>query len=156
MTHTNFKSSAIILTFVFLFAASASAQYSIPIPRPPRPQTQACQAVPQIQIRNLAYSDYTRYSSLASATVAGGGYLQISTRCMAFDGQIVVTLQDANRSANSSGVTAFKLTNISRSGGMITAQVPNYPVFKNRTFYVGLFVYGQPWKTANPGAITIN
>ena len=154
MKHINLISSALVLTLVLLFANSASAQYSIP--RPPRPQTQVCQGVPQVSIRNLPYNDYSRYTSLSSSTVAAGGYFQISTRCMPFDGQIVVTLQDANRPPNSSGVTALRLTNISRSGNVVTVQAPTHSIYKNRTYYVGLFVYGQPWKTANPGSIKIN
>ena len=154
MKYINFISSALVLTFVLLFASSASAQYSIPIG--PRPQVGArCTTVPNVYIRNLQYADYTRYSRLSTNTAALGGYVQISTQCLPFDGQIVVTLQDANRPINASGVTAFRLTNVTRSGGVVTAQMPNLAMFRNRTFYVALFVYGQPWKTASPGAVTI-
>jgi len=155
MRHTNLISSAIVLTFVLLFTNSTSAQNSIPIPAPPRPQVAVCSGVPNVSIRNLQYADYTRYSRLSPTTVALGGYIKISTTCMPFDGQIVVTLQDANRPPNSSGVTAFRLTNVTRSGGVVTAQMPNLAMFRNRTFYVALFVYGQPRKTAAPGTVTI-
>ncbi len=155
MKHINLISSALVLSFVLLFTASASAQYSIPIPAPPRPQIARCTAVPSTYIRNLRYDDYTRYSALSTSTVALGGYIQISTRCLPFDGQIVVTLQDVNRPTNGPGVTAFRLTNVTRSGGVVTVQMPTLAMFRNRTFHVGLFVYGQPWKTANPGTITI-
>ena len=144
----------LIFTFVLAFATSASAQNAIPIG--PRPQiAPRCTAVSSVYIRNLKYDDYTRYSRLSTKTVGLGGYVQISTQCMPFDGQITVTLQDVNRPVNASGVTAFRLTNISRSGGVVTVQMPTHASFRNRTFHVGLFVYGQPWKTANPGAITI-
>ena len=156
MRHTNFISSAIILTFVFLFAESASAQYSIPIPAPPRPQLARCTAVPTTYIRNLKYDDYTRYSRLTSNIEPLGGYIQINTRCLVYSGQVVVTLQDVNRPTNGYGVTAFRLTNVSYGPNGVTAQLPTHPIFKGRTFHVALFVYGgQPWKTASPGTIKI-
>ncbi len=63
--------------------------------------------------------------------------------------------QDVNRGPGF-GVTVFRLTNVSVSGNVVTAQAPNLPIYQNRTYHVALFVYGQqPWKTANPGQITI-
>lgn len=156
MKYINFISSALVLTFVLLFADSASAQYSIPVPVRPQPSVATrCTAVPSVYIRNLKYDDYTRYSKLSTNTVGLGGFIQIATRCLPYDGQVVVTLQDANRPSNSAGVTAFRLTNVRYGPNGVTAQMPNHPIFRNRTFYVAVFVYGQPWKTASPGAVTI-
>lgn len=121
----------------------------------PPPLSPACQPVPSIYIRNIRYDDYSRYTSLSTTSVAPGGFFRIQTNCLQFNGQIVVTLQDVSRGPGF-GVTAFRLTNVSVSGNLVTAQVPNLPIFQNRTYHVALFVYGpQPWKTANPGQITI-
>jgi hypothetical protein len=115
----------------------------------------ACQPVPSVYIRNIRHEDYSRYTSLSTTSVAPGGFFRIQTNCLPLSGQIVVTLQDVNRGPGF-GVTAFRLTNVSVSGNVVTAQVPNLPTFQNRTYHVALFVYGQqPWKTANPGQITI-
>ena len=144
-----------ILGLIILFAASAQAQFQVPRPPVFFPAA-TCQAAPTVYIRNARYSDYSRYSKLSPSTVVGGSFIQITTNCMAWDGQIVVTLQDVARPTNGYGVTALRLTNVTRSGSTITAQVPNYPIYRNRTYHVGLFVYGQPWKTANPGQVTIH
>jgi hypothetical protein len=155
MTLANFISSAIILTFVFLFAGSASAQYSIPIPSRPQPQPQACPGVPSVYIRNIRHDDYSKLSKLSTTTVAPGGFIRISTRCLKYDGQVVVTIQDANRPTNGYGVTAFRLTNVRYGPDGVTAQMPDHPIFRNRTYHIALFVYGQTAKTANPGYVTI-
>lgn len=119
------------------------------------PSAPACQPVPSVYIRNLRYDDYSGYTSLSTTSVAPGGFFQIRTNCLPFNGQVVVTLQDVNRGPGF-GVTAFRLTNVSVSGNVVTAQAPNLPILRNRTYQVALFVYGpQPWKTANPGRITI-
>lgn len=157
MNNTYRNSLILTIAFVFIMLVSQSAEAQIrQIRRPPVniPVAQSCQAVPQVYIRNLRYDDYTRYSRLVSSSVVGGGWLQINTNCLQFDGQIVVTLQDASR-GDGYGVTAFRLTNVRFGPNVVMAQIPNYPMFRNRTFHVGLFVYGQPLKTANPGAITI-
>ena len=153
MKNINLVSSAFVLTFVLLFVGQAAAQYRPPVRPQPQP-TVSCGGVPSVHIRNLRYDDYTRYSRLASTSVAGGGWIQINTSCLRFDGQIVVTLQDANNTTGL-GVTAFRLTNVRFGPNGVMAQVPNYPIFRDRSFNVGLFVYGQPLKTANPGTITV-
>ncbi len=146
-----FLALPIFLLFVLSFSASAQPPLRRVILGPLQP---VCQAVPSVYIRNLRYDDYTRYAILSPTNVAPGGFIQISTRCLRFDGQVVVTLQDVTRGPGY-GVTAFRLTNVRVSGNTVIAQVPPYPIFRNRTYHLGLFVYGQPWKTANPGAITI-
>lgn len=153
MTRINLLFAIFALTFVSLAAGSAAAQYRVPV-RPTTPPAPSCTGVPSVYIRNLRYDDYTRYSRLSTNTVAPGGFIQIVTNCMNIDGAVHVTLQDVNR-GNGYGVTAFRLTNVRWSGNVITAQMPNHPIFRNRTFHIGLFVYGQPWKTANPGSVTI-
>lgn len=129
------------------------------LPSPPPPgapaPAPACQPVPSVYIRNLRYDDYSRYASLSPKSVTPGGFFQIQINCLPLNRQIVVTLQDVNRGPGF-GVTAFRLTNVSVSGNVVTAQAPNLPIYQNRTYHVALFVYGQqPWKTANPGQITI-
>jgi len=94
-------------------------------------------------------------STLSPTTVGLGGYIRISTRCLQYDGQVVVTLQDVNRPSTGGGVTVFRLTNVTYSGNTVMAQVPTLPMFRNRSFYVAVFVYGPRWKTTSPGAITI-
>lgn len=124
----------------------------LPQPQPPAP---ACRPVPSVYIRNIRYDDYSGYTSLSATSVAPGGFFRIQTNCLPLNGQIVVTLQDVNRGPGF-GVTAFRLTNVSVSGNVVTAQAPSLPIYQNRTYHVALFVYGQqPWKTANPGQITI-
>lgn len=118
---------------------------------PPRP---VCRPT-QVYIRNLLYNDYSRYTSLPVTTVNPGGFFRIVTNCLPLNGQVVVTLQDVSRGSGF-GVTAFRLTNVRVNGNVVTAQAPNLPLFRNRTYQVAVFVYGQqPWKTANPGQLTI-
>jgi len=132
------------------FAIVRGSLLSSPPSAPP-----ACQPAPSVYIRNIRHDDYSRYTSLSTTNVAPGGFFQIQTNCLQFNGPIVVTLQDVNRGSGF-GVTAFRLTNVSVSGNVVTAQAPSLPIFQNRTYHVALFVYGpQPWKTANPGQITI-
>jgi hypothetical protein len=140
------------------FAIVRGVAVSIPVSRPPvlqrpAPQAPSCQVSP-VSIRNLQYLDYTPYATLSPTTVAPGGFIRIATQCLPFDGQVIVTLQDVTR-GNGFGVTAFRLTNVSVNGNVVTAQVPNLPLFRNRSYHVGLFVFGNPWKTANPGVVTV-
>lgn len=117
--------------------------------------TPACQAPTPVFIRNLRYDDYSRSTRLSASAVAPGGFFQITSNCLPLNGQVIVTLQDVNRGPGF-GVTAFQLTNVRVSGSTVTAQAPNLPLFRNRTYQVAVFVFGQqPWKTANPGVITI-
>ncbi|HKQ78212.1 MAG TPA: hypothetical protein VJ810_31220 [Blastocatellia bacterium] len=138
------------------FAIVRGSLLPAPPASPPAPApAPACQPAPSVYIRNIRYDDYSRYTSLSTTSVAPGGFFRIQTSCLPLNGQIVVTLQDVNRGPGS-GVTAFRLTNVSVSGNVVTAQAPDLPIFQNRTYHVALFVYGrQPFKTASPGQITI-
>ena len=132
-------------------SGQGKAGYNIP-PPPPRPS--ACQPV-SVTIRNLRYDDYSRYTRLSTTSINAGGYFQIRSNCLQYNGPVVVTLQDVSRGSGP-GVTAFRLTNVSVNGSVLTAQGPTLSLFRNRTYHVAVFVYGQrPWKTANPGQITI-
>jgi hypothetical protein len=154
-TYRNFIISALVFGFTSIYADTAHAQIrTIGVPRAIALQPPACQSVPTVYIRNLKYDDYSRYTRMSTTSLAPGGFLQINTSCMAFDGRIVVTLQDVNRGPGF-GVTAFQLTNVRVNGNTVIAQVPNHPIFRNRTFHVAIFVYGRPWKTANPGQFSI-
>lgn len=139
--------------FAIVRGSLLSPPPSAPAPAPP--PAPACKTVPSVYIRNIRYDDYSSYTSLSTTSVAPGGFFRIRTNCLPLNGQIVVTLQDVNRGPGF-GVTAFRLTNVSVSGNVVTAQAPGLPIYQNRTYHVALFVYGQqPWKTANPGQITV-
>jgi hypothetical protein len=158
-TYRNFFIATFALGFVSFFAGAAEAQtipYSGPVinSRNIRVAQPACQQPSSVYIRNLRYDDYTRMTRLSTTSVAPGGFFQIVSNCLPIDGQIIVTLQDVSRGPGF-GVTAFRLTNVRVNNGSITAQAPNLPIFRNRTYHVAVFVYGQPWKTANPGQLTI-
>jgi len=125
-------------------------------PRPPvaaPPPVQNCNVSP-VYIRGLRYNDYSRFVSVATPNVGLGGFIRISTRCLPFNGQLVVTLQDTAR-GNGFGVTAFRLTNVRIQGSTVVAQVPNLAIFRNRSFHVAVFVYGSPWSHANAGTVSI-
>jgi hypothetical protein len=119
----------------------------------PQPAAQHCQVSP-VYIRNLRYDDYSPYARLTSTNVPLGGFIQISTSCLRFDGRVIVTLQDTAR-GNGFGVTAFQLTNVRVNGNVVIAQLPTQALFGNRSFHVAVFVYGTPWKTANAGTVAI-
>jgi hypothetical protein len=159
----------IVLCIGFAAVGAASAQTSPrggliigpqvrPIVRPVGPTLlfpPACQRPTPVYIRNLLYNDYSSSTRLSFTSVATGGFFQITSNCLPLNGQVVVTLQDVNRGPGF-GVTAFRLTNVRVSGNTLTAQAPALPLFRNRTYHVAVFVYGQqPWNTANPGQITI-
>jgi hypothetical protein len=162
------KMIAVTTIVLALFNSAAQAQYSYPLPqgvvRPNRPTlnlpyvppTPVCEGVQPVYLRNLKYDDYSRYSVVTPTTVAPGGFIQITVNCMPFDGQLRVTIQDTGARGGFGVTGAFLLTNVSRNGNVITAQMPNHPVFHKKSFHVAVFVFGSPWKTANPGIVSIN
>ncbi len=118
---------------------------------------QTCPPPPFVFIRGLRYQDYSCYTSLSTATVAPGGFFQILQSPgspLVYDGPVVVTIQDVNQSGGF-GFTAFRLTNVTLSGNTLTAQAPSLSLFQGRTYNVAVFIFGQPWKTASAGQITI-
>ena len=121
---------------------------------PAPPPGPSCQPLPSVYIRGLKYEDYSGNTRLSTTRVNPGGFFQIQSSCLRYDGRVVVTLQDVNR-GNGFGVTVFQLTNVTTNGNVLTAQAPNLPILRNRTYHVAVFVYGQPWKTANPGQLSI-
>ncbi len=163
MKKRNRISTIFIFTFAIIsaFAFSTHAQTrrgTIPFRINPslRPvAAPVCQPTPTVYLRGFPYQDFSRNSRLSATVVAKGGYFQIITNCMPFDGQVRVTLQDSSP-AGGFGVTALQLTNVRVQGNVVTVQAPPYPIYANRTYHVSLFVFGQKWKTANPGQIRIN
>ncbi len=133
---------------------AAPAPHLAPSPAPPHVAGPACPQPPSVTIRGLRYDDYSGNTRLSTTRVNGGGFFQIVSNCLHYDGRIVVTLQDVTRGGGF-GVTVFQLTNVSTSGNVLTAQAPNLAIYRNRTYHVAVFVFGQPWKTANPGQLTI-
>ena len=137
-----------ITYFAFIFALMITGAFSTTVNAQCRPN--------QVFIRGIKYDDYSRYTRLSANTVRPGAFFQISTSCMPLGGQLVLTLQDANNTTGL-GVTAFRLTNVRVSGNTVIAQAPNLPLFRNRHYNVGLFVYGAGLqKSASPGYIRIS
>lgn len=123
-----------------------------PPARPVRPTS--LPPVGRVVIRGIWYEDHSAGTRLAQSTVRGGAFFRINSSTMVYDGQIRVTMQDVTR-GNGFGVTAFRLTNVRRSGNSLIVQAPNLPLLKNRTYHIAVFVYGTKNRTANAGRLTI-
>ena len=135
----------------------------IPQPQPPAPRTRPVAppttnrvppAVGSVNIRGIMYEDHSAGTSLAQGSVQGGAFFTINSSTMVYDGQIRVTMQDVNR-GNGFGVTAFRLTNVRRSGNSLIVQAPNIPALRGRTYHIAVFVYGARNRTADAGRLTI-
>lgn len=123
-----------------------------PTSRPtPRPTTAP---IGTTSIRGILYQDHSGNTRLSTSSVQGGQTFRIETSTMNLNGQIRVTMQDVNR-GNGFGVTAFRLTNVRRSGNALIVQAPNIPQLKNRTYHIAVFSYGNGNQTANAGRLTI-
>lgn len=120
--------------------------------------------VGEIYIRGIKYLDHTRNTSMSPTVVQGGGFFTIVTRSLFFQGvpgseryDVRVILQDTAAPPNSSGgVVSYRLTNVRAQGQVLTAQAPDHPVLRGRSYHVTVFLIGpQPMHYAYAGVLTV-
>ncbi len=123
------------------------------------------QPVGEIYIRGIKYTDHSRNTTLTPTQVGPGGWIHINTSSLMYSGapnspryDLRVIIQDTAQPPNSSGgVTAYRLTNVRAQGTSISAQMPNYPVLRNRSYHVTVFLIGpQPMHYAYAGVVRLN
>jgi hypothetical protein len=122
-----------------------------PVPAPPPPPTPvpSCPAPTMVSIRGFQYQNYSAATSLLTPTVAAGGYIIIQAGCMPLSADTRVLLSDGKN-------LPLRLVNVLRNGSVVTAQIPPYPGFANRSWNVELYSFGpMPWRAAFVGTVQV-